>query len=238
MARQSKAKDRVGQTLHKLNIIDYKFENSKQFYYVECLLCGSKKWMRVDRVISKKNDGCGCYSPTRFKVNNLIGKKFDRLTAIECIREKKEHRGNIWKCQCECGNIINVSASDLLSGRVKSCGCLAKDHHYNRGKELSEWAKTSCSVDGTNPYSFKTKIPKNNTSGVKGVIWDKKRGMWRAQIVFKGKNYYLGRYSKKEDAIKARKKAENSMFGEFLKWYYENYKKEKNNGNGGTKKSA
>lgn len=61
--------------------------------------------------------------------------------------------------------------------------------------------------------------------------------MWRAQIVFKGKNYYLGRYSKKEDAIKARKKAENSMFGEFLKWYYENYKKEKNNGNGGTKKS-
>ncbi len=38
-----------------------------------------------------------------------------------------------------------------------------------------------------------------------------------AQITFKGKNHYLGRYNKKEEAIEARKKAEETMFEEFLK---------------------
>lgn len=37
------------------------------------------------------------------------------------------------------------------------------------------------------------------------------------------KNYYLGIYSRFEDAVRARKEAEDRIFGEFLKWYYDNY---------------
>jgi len=36
-------------------------------------------------------------------------------------------------------------------------------------------------------------------------------------IEFKKKKYYLGRYIKKEDAIKARKEAEDKLHKEFLK---------------------
>ena len=71
------------------------------------------------------------------------------------------------------------------------------------------------------------KKPKTNTSGIKGVSWDKSRNKWVAQIQFKGKNYYLGRYANKEDAREAREKAEKEMFGKFLEEHKEYVKDKK-----------
>ena len=50
------------------------------------------------------------------------------------------------------------------------------------------------------------KVSSNNTSGCKGVF--RKRGKWVAQIQYKKKTYYLGSYDRFEDAVKARKQAE------------------------------
>lgn len=65
-------------------------------------------------------------------------------------------------------------------------------------------------------------ISKANTSGVRGVYFNKKRGKWVAQIMFKGKCYYLGGYDKLEDAAKARARGEE-MFDDFLEWYKQEY---------------
>lgn len=56
-------------------------------------------------------------------------------------------------------------------------------------------------------------IIKTNTSGVTGV----RRGndKWRACIVFNKKNISLGTFENFEDAVKARKEAEEKYFGEF-----------------------
>lgn len=80
-------------------------------------------------------------------------------------------------------------------------------------------------VDGTSVSAIKPekKLLKNNTSGITGVSFDNARGKWVAQIVFKGKNYYLGRYIKKKDAISARKEAEKYLFGDFLSCFKEAY---------------
>lgn len=67
------------------------------------------------------------------------------------------------------------------------------------------------------------KMLKNNTSGVRGITYDKTSQKWQAQIVFKGKTYKLGRYIDKEDAIRARKMAEEAMFVNFLKWFQDTY---------------
>lgn len=53
---------------------------------------------------------------------DLTNKKFGLLTAIEPIPERK-HGGLVWKCQCDCGNIIYVTASHLNRGETQSCGC-------------------------------------------------------------------------------------------------------------------
>jgi len=55
----------------------------------------------------------------------LNGKKFGRLTALTVINIKNSH--TVWKCECDCGNIVNVVGSQLKIGETKSCGCLRKD---------------------------------------------------------------------------------------------------------------
>jgi hypothetical protein len=45
----------------------------------------------------------------------------------------------------------------------------------------------------------------NNTTGFTGVCWEKNRNKWRVDGKKNNKNVYLGRFKKKEDAIKARK---------------------------------
>jgi len=59
------------------------------------------------------------------------------------------------------------------------------------------------------------KFQKNNTSGITGVSWEKRRGKWLAQIKLNGKVKYLGLYINKEDADQARKEAEKKYFGKF-----------------------
>ena len=33
-----------------------------------------------------------------------------------------------WSCLCDCGKLINVTSSNLRSGKTKSCGCLQKEN--------------------------------------------------------------------------------------------------------------
>lgn len=53
----------------------------------------------------------------------LIGKKYGRLTVVEVLPDKLKNR--LALCLCECGNTKKVQISNLNSGHVTSCGCLA-----------------------------------------------------------------------------------------------------------------
>ena len=55
----------------------------------------------------------------------------------------------------------------------------------------------------------------DNTSGVTGVSWDKLKNKWIAYIAKNGKQKHLGGFDKFEDAVKARKEAEEKYFGEY-----------------------
>jgi hypothetical protein len=55
----------------------------------------------------------------------------------------------------------------------------------------------------------------NNTSGETGVVWVRNRNNWKAEIKLNDKMIYLGSYDSFEDAVKARKKAEEKYFGEY-----------------------
>ena len=60
------------------------------------------------------------------------------------------------------------------------------------------------------------KLIATNTSGARGVYWVKSSGKWRVRLRFKGKSYSFGLYANFDDAVKARKKAEEQIYGEFL----------------------
>lgn len=55
-------------------------------------------------------------------------------------------------------------------------------------------------------------IRKDNTSGYKGVNYDKRKDLWAVRISVNGKRLYVGRFKKLEDAIEARKWAEKEYW--------------------------
>ena len=55
------------------------------------------------------------------------------------------------------------------------------------------------------------RIPKNNTSGVKGVAWNYRRNQWWVYITSNGIRHHLGCFSKLEDAKQAREEGEKTF---------------------------
>jgi hypothetical protein len=55
----------------------------------------------------------------------------------------------------------------------------------------------------------------NNTSGITGVSWDKRKKKWRAYIKINNKHSELGLYDNFEDAVNTRRDAEEKYFGEY-----------------------
>lgn len=62
-----------------------------------------------------------------------------------------------------------------------------------------------------------SRMPKNNTSGFKGVTFSKRHNKWQAQIKFNYKNIFLGRFEDKRDAAIAYNESAKNYFGEFAK---------------------
>jgi len=60
------------------------------------------------------------------KTEDIIGRTFGLLTVREATDEKSPDGRTLYLCRCDCeaGNTIKVTANRLLSGSVKSCGCL------------------------------------------------------------------------------------------------------------------
>ena len=207
---------KVGDRVGKLTLLERKRENNRTYFLCKCD-CGTEKWIRADCL--GPTISCGCYNKEKnlYKEKNLIGEKFGRLTVIEKTEKRTENGVIIWLCKCSCGNYKEVSGRDLKDGFVSSCGCLATERSKRNIQKAIKKHLDSHIVEGTNLQTITREKPlSNNTSGVTGVRWDKSRQKWYAEIEFQGKKHYLGRYTNKEDAIKARKEAEEKYFKKFL----------------------
>ena len=64
-------------------------------------------------------------SMTEGVLEDLSGKVFGRLTVISF--NGRSGSQYLWNCQCECGKTNTPSRSSLVSGKSKSCGCLARE---------------------------------------------------------------------------------------------------------------
>ncbi len=62
-----------------------------------------------------------------------------------------------------------------------------------------------------------SKFRKNNTSGFKGVSWDKGEGKWQAGIVVGGKRKALGRFATPEEAYHAYCRAAKALHGQYAR---------------------
>ena len=197
--------DLTGQRFGKL-IVDHMIqERSKSGgiqWFCKCD-CGCTVITTSGQLKAGYQRSCGCLS--RPPLKDWIGKRVGKLTITAYDGKRKGM--HYWKCKCDCGNETSVAQSCLFRESTKSCGCLAdptKHKHY---------------VEGTCLEMLRNKktLNKNNTSGVRGV-YPVRSGIWAAQIGFKGKTKYLGRFKSIAEAAEARREAEE-MYDEVLKRY-------------------
>lgn len=138
------------------------------------------------------------------KRRDLTGKIFGELAVLRFSHNDPENRSPIWQCLCSCGTEKQIHGYALEHGYYKSCGC---KRDVKRDAGLMRHIEKD-SVSGTRISALKTKLHKDNKSGHKGVRYEPTKGKWKAYIGYKGKQITLGYFENKDDAISARKKAE------------------------------
>lgn len=116
--------------------------------------------------------------------DDLTGKMFGRLTAVEPSHSNQQ--GWHWRCRCACGAETVVNAYRLKSGHTQSCGCLHKDGLIERNRAMEH----------------KHKLP-DGTASMRALIRDyrrsagKKRLVWalteqECEALFKATCHYCG----------------------------------------------
>lgn len=132
------------------------------------------------------------------------GDRFGRLIAVRPT-EKRSAKAVIWECLCDCGQTVFVRTTSLSSGHTTSCGCVKQELDAEKDfRYILTYTDNTCIE-----FAKGISKPRSTTSadtGVRGVVL--KDGKYQAQIHFQKKRYYLGRYSRLEDAIEIRRKAE------------------------------
>lgn len=218
MKQTSKLKDLTNMKFGRLTVAKRAGNNksNRTCWLCKCD-CGNEIIVEGRSLISGNTQSCGCLrkeKPTNQFKKNLIGKKFGKLTVLK--ETGKKHECYKYLCKCDCGNIKEVTSHSLISGETQSCGCLIKEAARQNGC-IDKYSNTRISC-------LSSKLSKLNKSGFKGVCWSKRSKKWYANIGFRKKHICLGYFDKKEDAIKARKEAEEKYFRPVIQ-EYKDYKK-------------
>jgi hypothetical protein len=204
----------VVQELGLRDSVSGKFQ--RKFYLCRCDCGGTIEVAGID--IGRSVENCGCVKKEPNKKLIAPGTIFDRLTVLELDEEasKTRQHGSYYLCKCVCGDTVVVRGDSLIGGKTLSCGCL----NAEKGVEKIMLLREGAFVEGTCiPMLISPKPRSNNTSGVRGVCWNKNLAKWSAYITFKRKCYFLGCYTNISEAARVRKDAEDRIYGGFLEWY-------------------
>lgn len=171
--------------------------------------CGNTTFVAATLLTKGHIKSCGCG-----KKVDLTGMRFGKLTAIKPT-EKRSHGSIVWECQCDCGNTTLVRPDALKSGATQSCGCLFKtavEERYEKHIKPNYVLGTDIKM-----IRAENKLPKNNTSGVKGVYFNSKKNYFEAELRFRGCR--LRKICKSlEEAAEERRKMKQ-IHEEFLEWW-------------------
>lgn len=126
------------------------------------------------------------------KAKDLTGQKFGHLTAIRPTKYRNSSGMVMWECSCDCGSHKLVSTYQLTSGGTISCGHIRKTAHLRT------------QITGT--------ALKSSRTGVLGVSRDGETGRYLADLSVGGKSKLHKRFDTLQEAINARREAEQLYF--------------------------
>lgn len=160
----------IGKKFNRLTILEID-ESKKQeqinqnkkvrkYYICQCD-CGKVVSIRADRIISGHTQSCGCAKIDSNKaigkslIRDLTNQKFGKLTVLK-LDNYTQGKGVKWLCQCECGTICSVYATNLTKLHTTSCGCANR----SIGEENIEKILKQNNINYAKEYTFNDLIYK------------------------------------------------------------------------------
>lgn len=104
----------------------------------------------------------------KIKHEDLIGKRFGRLTIKNMIRQGKTI---FYECLCDCGAKKVVRKGDITRGNIKSCGCLSRDRAKLLNKKHNKWKFVGDIAIGTTSTGIDFYIDLADYEKCKDICW-------------------------------------------------------------------
>lgn len=222
----SKFVDLTGQTYGYLKVIEwdthppdnFKLDRLSGLWKCQCLLCGEYTWVKAHRLKSGKTKTCKKCCSRKINEYDLSGEYgigyttntnkpfyFD-LEDYDRIKEHAwlENNGYIVTSIENKHVLLHRFILDVSDFKIQ-VDHIGHKPYDNRKKYLRICSNTE--------NQHNKGINKNNTSGFTGI--NEQHGKWRAYIWRNSKYIHLGMFDNKEDAIAARKAAEEKYYGEY-----------------------
>lgn len=174
--------------------------------------CGTELIVTAQRLKSKNTKSCGCLKKellkkTKTKHNKSYTKEYKAYYSIKnrCYNPKDAHynyygKKNIKMCDKWLENVENfINDVGPAPSKIHSIDRINPDGNYEPNNV--RWATQTV-------QNINKKITTRNKSGTIGVHYSKTSKKWQAVIAVNKKKIHLGYFNKIEDAITARKNAE------------------------------
>lgn len=188
--------------IHPNKNLEYK----TRFGLYKCY-CGVEFKAIVQSVKRGDTKSCGCYQKqTRIYINTTHGLSKHRLYHVwkdmirRCTYAKDinyNHYGERGIKVCERWLDINNFIEDMYSSFKDGLTLDRINPYGNYELDNCRWANKTVQARNTK------KLGKNNTSGFRGVSWNKDKKKWDSRITVNYKNIYVGRFNTAIEAAKA-----------------------------------
>ena len=115
----------IGQTFGRLTVKEFiGVVDCVAVYSFECL-CGGGITTTLNSVKQGNTKSCGCLRREFIESykTDILNQKFNKLLVLSYAGVNKRDE-NTFLCKCDCGELTIVSRNCLVTGSIKSCGCL------------------------------------------------------------------------------------------------------------------
>lgn len=229
--------DMVGRKFGKLLVVSLSPNTSgKRRRLLYCCNCDCGKTnveVTGEKLRSGATKSCGCLvketaSLTHKKYNEYdLSKDYGIGTTLNTNRKFYFDLEDYWKIKNYCwlelesGYIASRNSATgkfiylhrLVTGATNNEVVDHKSHAVYDNRKTNLRKSTQCK------NMMNTSMRSDNTSGFTGVYYNKERNKWIAEIISEKKKVCLGLFENKQEAIKARRDAEEQYF---MDWSYKN----------------
>ena len=225
----SNIKDLTGQRFGRLVVLEENGRTKRGSVIWKCQCdCGNITNVASGDLQSKTRS-CGCLHKEQLSQLKRVKNKYDLsgdygigytqkgetfYFDLEDYDLIKDYCWNIWHgyvVATERGTRKHVQMHNLVTGHIGV-------DHIGGSTTKNDNRKANLRIPPDNNYSFNTYnhmnkgLNSNNTSGCSGVYWHKKGNKWMSRITVNKNIIYLGTFDNFEDAVCARKAAEEKYF--------------------------